>query len=113
MLVRKTVDVKQVEVDMEGAEKTYIRVLISEEDGAPNFLMREFEIKQGGETPYHTHDFEHEIYVLSGEGVAVSEEGESPMRPGTVIFVPSYEEHNFKNTGVESLIFLCLIPIVD
>ncbi|MFH1179934.1 MAG: cupin, partial [Candidatus Bathyarchaeota archaeon] len=51
------------------AEKVKIRWLINEKNGALNFAMRRFEVEPGGYTPYHTHDWEHEVYVLEGEGV--------------------------------------------
>lgn len=70
MLRRKDTDIPATDVEMDGAEGVKIRVIISKEDGAPNCVMRRFTIEPGGHTPYHTHNWEHEIYVLSGEGEA-------------------------------------------
>ncbi len=44
------------------------RVMIGKEDGAQNFCMRMFEMGKDGYTPRHTHDWEHEIFVLVGKG---------------------------------------------
>ncbi|MBN2380683.1 cupin domain-containing protein [candidate division WOR-3 bacterium] len=110
MLVRSITEVKQDQVETEGASGVKIRWLISADEGAPNFAMREFEIEPGGHTPYHSHDWEHEVFVLSGEGTAVSEGKEHPIKKGMVVFVPGREMHNFKNTGSETLRFLCLVP---
>jgi quercetin dioxygenase-like cupin family protein len=110
VLVRKAVDVRQDEVEQEGAAGVKIRWLIAKDDGAPNFAMREFELAPGGHTPHHAHDWEHEVYVLAGEGVVAGEEGEFELKPGMVVFVPPNEKHNFKNTGLEPLRFLCLVP---
>ena len=93
------------------AEKVKIRWLINEKQGAPNFAMRRFEVEPGGFTPYHTHDWEHEVYVLEGNAIAVSKDGETPIGPGSVIFVEPGEEHNFKNLGQKNFVFLCLIPL--
>lgn len=93
------------------AEKVKIRWLINEKQGAPNFAMRRFEIAPGGSTPYHTHEWEHEVYVLDGDAVAVSKEGETKLGPGSVVFVEPNEIHNFKNTGEKTLVFLCMIPL--
>ena len=93
------------------AEKTKIRWLINEKQGAPNFAMRRFEIQPGGSTPYHTHPWEHEVYVLEGSAKAVSKEAETDIGPGSVILVEPNEEHNFKNTGDKPLVFLCMIPL--
>jgi quercetin dioxygenase-like cupin family protein len=110
VLVRKAIGVQQDDVEQEGATGVRIRWLIAKEDGAPNFAMREFEVAPGGHTPYHTHDWEHEVYVLAGEGVAAAEEGEFELKAGVVVFVPPNEKHTFKNTGAEPLRFLCLVP---
>jgi len=88
-----------------------IRWLIDQDTGAENFAMRLFEMEPGGCTPHHTHPWEHEVFILSGTGVVTGEDGEKQFKPGDVVFVPSHEEHQFKNTGYENAMFLCLIPI--
>lgn len=88
-----------------------IRWLIDRETGAPNFSMRLFEMGAGGSTPRHTHPWEHEVFILSGAGVVLGDDGERPFKPGDVLFVPPGEEHQFKNTGDEVARFLCLIPL--
>lgn len=113
MLVRHFSRVKQDKVEQEGAEGVYIRWLISEKDGAPTFAMREFELELQGHTPYHSHAWEHELYVLSGNGAVVGVDGETPLEQGMTVFVPGGEMHSFKNKGKESFRFLCLIPIQD
>jgi quercetin dioxygenase-like cupin family protein len=87
-----------------------VRWLITEETGAPNFAMRQFTVAPGGYTPRHIHPWEHEAFILSGEGVVIGEDGEEQISPGDVVFVPQDEEHQFRNTGDEELRFLCLIP---
>jgi quercetin dioxygenase-like cupin family protein len=98
------------EVNVEGATKTTIRVLLGPEIGAPNFTMRLFEIAPGGSTPSHSHDFEHEIFILSGNGVCVQPYKETPIGPEDAIFMPGGEEHCFRNTGDDTLRIICLIP---
>jgi quercetin dioxygenase-like cupin family protein len=110
MLVRHVSEVKQSKVETEGAVGVNIRWLISKEEGAPSFAMREFEIEPAGHTPYHSHAWEHEVFGLAGEGVVVSADAETPIKPGMAVFVPGGQMHNFKNTGSETLRFLCLIP---
>ena len=110
MLTRKTDEVPKNDVDMEGVEGVRIQVLISKDEGAPNFVMRRFEIDPGGHTPYHQHYWEHEVYVMAGEGVLVGEEGELPLAPDTAAYVAPDDMHNFKNTGSDTFVFLCMIP---
>jgi len=103
-------DEKLEEVTMDGAKGAKIRWLIAEKDGAPNFAMRLFEVAPEGFTPYHTHDWEHENYVLEGEGALVTEEGDKPFKPGDVLYIPPHFKHSYKNTGKTTLKFLCLVP---
>ncbi|MDP8201047.1 MAG: cupin domain-containing protein [Candidatus Tenebribacter burtonii] len=111
MKVKHYSDILLEEVTMEGARKAKIRWLISEKDKAPNFAMRMFEVEPGGFTPYHSHSWEHENFIVEGTGSLVTEDGELPFKPGDVIFVDSHMKHNYKNTGETTLKFLCLIPL--
>ena len=87
-----------------------MRWVIDEKDGAPNFALRIVELEPGASTPFHNHDWEHEVFILEGEGVVKSEQGDMPFNSGTVVFVPPNERHQFRNTGEKPVKFLCLIP---
>jgi quercetin dioxygenase-like cupin family protein len=93
-----------------GAERLKVRWLIAKDDGAKNFAMRFFEVARGGHTPRHSHNWEHEVYVLEGEGVVFCEGVEKKIEPGYVVFVPPNAEHFFRNAGNNELRFLCLVP---
>lgn len=93
-----------------GTSKVKVRWLIDEETGATNFFMRLFEIDSGGFTPLHIHDWEHEVFILEGEGVVVCEDEEKLFRPGNFIFIPPKEKHQFRNSGNKLVKLLCLIP---
>lgn len=100
-------------VQMEGVKDATIREVITERDGAPNFAMRIFEVAPGGHTPLHHHNFEHEVYVLGGCGELESSEGPKPIRQGDAVYVPANALHQFRNTGGETLKFICLIPAMS
>jgi len=93
-----------------GSTKLNVRWLITKEMGAPNFAMRLFEMKPEGHSPFHNHSWEHEVFILEGEGIVVSEGGEKKFRPGDAIFIPPNEKHQFKNNGAKTVKFLCLVP---
>jgi quercetin dioxygenase-like cupin family protein len=97
-------------VTMEGAVNCRMRCLIGPDDKAPSFSMRQFEIAPGGHTPKHAHGYEHQVFILEGAGVVLEENVEHPIKPGTVIFIPPNQVHQFRNTGSGPLKFLCLIP---
>jgi quercetin dioxygenase-like cupin family protein len=97
----------------QGAEGTTIRWLIAKDDGAPNFAMRLFEVAPDGCTPRHQHDWEHEVFILSGEGVVRTADGDVALKGGSAVLVAPSDDHQFRNTGAEPLRMLCMIPHVD
>ncbi len=103
-------EVELEEPDEQGIKDVKLRWLITKKDGAKNFAMRLFEIKAGGYTPLHQHDWEHEVFILEGNGVTRDKTGEETFEKGDAIFVPGMGWHQFVNTGKETLKFLCLIP---
>ena len=97
-------------VTAEGALGVRMRIAVGEPQGAPNFVMRVFDVEPGGHSPYHSHDFEHEVFVLAGKGTLVEECGESPLAPGVVAFVPGGTLHQFRAAAEEGLRFICVVP---
>ena len=87
------------------------RDAISASDGAPRFCMRVFEVEPGSSTPSHSHWWEHEVFVLSGQGAVMSEQGETPITKDSIIFVAPDEHHCFVNTGKDPFRFICIIPL--
>lgn len=103
-------DVKAVDAE-EGASKLRVRWLITKEMGAENFAMRLFQMESRGHSPFHSHPWEHEVFILEGEGIVVGEGHERKFRAGNVIFIPPNEKHQFKNNGEKTVRFLCLVPV--
>ncbi|HPC36577.1 MAG TPA: cupin domain-containing protein [Candidatus Marinimicrobia bacterium] len=93
-----------------GAEKVRRQILLSPSEGAPHFTLRRFEIAPSGQTMYHQHNYEHEIYILSGVGKACGKDSELAVFPNDAILILPDEEHQIVNTGNTPLVFLCLIP---
>jgi quercetin dioxygenase-like cupin family protein len=102
--------VDQKVVDMPGTSNCKVRWLVGPSDGAPNFAMRQFEVAPGGHTPRHSHPYEHEVFVLSGEGTVYCGDTPHKLTAGVCLFVAPDEIHQFRNDGNEPLKFLCLVP---
>jgi quercetin dioxygenase-like cupin family protein len=94
-------------------EKTQVRRLITKEMGAKNFVMRLFEMEPNGYSPLHSHAWEHEVFVLEGDGVIFDGKNVTPLQPGDIAFVFPNEMHQFKNNNEKPLKFLCLIPNIE
>jgi quercetin dioxygenase-like cupin family protein len=97
-------------VDEPGASGVTIRWLITAQDGRTDFCMRHFDVAPGGFTPEHEHDWEHQVFILEGEGTVLGGAETQPFKAGDVIFVAPGERHQFRNTGDGTARFLCLIP---
>jgi quercetin dioxygenase-like cupin family protein len=55
----------------------------------------------------HAHDRNQEvIYMLSGQGVAELEDGNTSLEPGKLIYLGHNRTHKFINTGTEDMTFL-------
>ena len=111
MLVRRAEEMDGKPMEMEGAEGVTMRLMVGRDDGAPNFAMRHFTVASGGHSPRHSHDYEHEVYVVEGRGRVEADGEHRDLRAGDVVFVRPNTTHQFVNTGSEPFTFLCLVPV--
>jgi quercetin dioxygenase-like cupin family protein len=65
MQVKNALEVPAAPV--EGTPGVMVRWLWAAPDGVPTSALRLFDVQPGAATPYHTHLYKHEIYVLSGQ----------------------------------------------
>ncbi|MDD3817809.1 MAG: cupin domain-containing protein [Thiovulaceae bacterium] len=79
-------------------------------DKAPNFAMRKFILKSGGNMPLHTNTVEHEQYVLAGSAKVIMGDEEFIAKKDDVIYIPAGVPHSYDVLGDEDYEFLCLIP---
>jgi mannose-6-phosphate isomerase-like protein (cupin superfamily) len=64
----------------------------------------------GGQTPPHRHNFALEMFfILKGEGIAVCDGKEVPLKAGDSILMPKTGIHWIKNPGTERLYALCIM----
>jgi quercetin dioxygenase-like cupin family protein len=108
MNVKRSLEVSAEPV--EGVPGVTVRWLWAARDGAPTFALRLFEVEPGAATPYHSHAHEHEVYILSGQALVRGKSGGQSLGSGDTVLVLPNEEHQFVNTGLEPLRFLCAIP---
>jgi quercetin dioxygenase-like cupin family protein len=86
------------------------RQLIAKDMRPPNFYMRLFEIAPGGHTPKHSHSWEHEVFIVKGEGEIVLDGREEKLAEGDAVFVEPNELHQFVNSSQSVLRLICVIP---
>ncbi len=111
MLIRRAETMPGKPMAMGGAREVTMRLMVGRADGAPNFAMRHFTVEPGGHTPRHSHDYEHEVYVVAGAARIEQADEFDDLGPGDVVFVRPNTTHQFVNTGSEPFVFLCLGPV--
>lgn len=97
-------------VEMTGATGASMAMMVGRADGAPNFAMRSFSVEDGGHTPRHHHDYEHEVFVIAGRGTVLLGEAEHAIGPGDVVYIEADLEHQFRSVS-GPLRFLCIVPV--
>ena len=110
MIQKPLASVAKQTVTMPGAKECQMQLLAGPADACANFAMRKFTVAPGGHTPLHQHDYEHEILILAGGGVAFGNGKDSPIHPGDVLIVPANEPHQLKNNTSQPLEFICMVP---
>jgi len=113
MKIKPYRDIEARPVEDPAAKGATMRVAIGPDDGAPNFMMRVFTLEPGGHSPRHSHPYEHEVFFHAGGGELFCEGESRAVGPGHVAYVPPGALHQFRNTGPEPLVFVCVIPRPD
>ena len=96
----------------EGYRNVKGKVLISAATGWDDYVMRLFEVGQGGYSANHKHNYPHIVYVLDGEGVLEMDGKIYPIQNGSFAFIENNIQHQLRNTGKngEVLKFTCIVP---
>ena len=110
MIVSNEKKINSQKVDHPEAKNALMKVLISPKEGWEGYVMRIFELEEGGYTPKHAHDWPHINYILEGSGTLFLDGSENNIGAGSYAYVPSNELHQFKNTGNGTLRFICIVP---
>ncbi|WP_368506505.1 cupin domain-containing protein [Caloramator sp. CAR-1] len=110
MIVSHIDDVKGIEINNDLVKNAVKKVLITPKEGWEGYVMRVFELSEGGFTPRHTHPWPHINYILEGEGILHVEGKDYEIKKGSFAYVPSNALHQFMNKGKETLKFICIVP---
>lgn len=95
----------------EGSHNVKMKQLIGREDGARKTAMHELIIGKGGYSAKHRHEWDHQLVVTQGRGLAILNRKKIPLRPGIVLLVQSNEEHQFSQRGTRPLHFVTVTPL--
>ncbi len=83
------------------------KVLVDEVSGAKNVMVCHAELPPGAESDVHSREEEEIIYVLNGEQVIRTPDGEEyRLVPGSLLFIPPGTVHQHTNPHAEPVRFL-------
>lgn len=87
-----------------------VKWLLSKEMGTPNFELRYFECNKENKGIAQKHPFEHEVFVVKGEGIVENGKTKHRLKQGDAVLVLPDELHQFYNVEEEPFGFICVIP---
>lgn len=111
MFVGSIDKIAESEVKEKDVKGVTMKIVLGQDQGAPNFVMRVFEIAPDGYTAYHTHAWEHGVYVLEGNGAVRQDQKLYELSKGSVVLVKPNEPHQFLNKANVPFKFICVVPI--
>jgi quercetin dioxygenase-like cupin family protein len=109
MIIKKKKEFSPIIMEDDRSSGIRFYPMLTAKDGTPTFAMRLFEIGPGGHTPRHSHDWEHEVYIVSGRGSVLKGNDMVEIEKDDFIFVEPLELHQFK-AGDEGLRMICVVP---
>jgi quercetin dioxygenase-like cupin family protein len=112
ILVVNSANVPLEDMAKQGAVNAKVRYLVDERHGSERFALRLYSVQKNGHTPLDQHEYEHQVYIVSGQGFLREAADDStpmkPLKPGDTVFIPSNAVHQFINERDEPLVFLCV-----
>ena len=107
----KIISIDKVEtkkVQMEGAAGAWKQIPLGGQDDTPVYSYRVFTLEAGGNTPYHSHPYEHMNFIIEGEGVLKDETGEEKLlKKGDFALVYPNEKHQYRNNSSGVFRMIC------
>ena len=82
--------------------------VISGKAFCPGFMAALTRVEPGGEFPVHAHDYVHAFTVLDGTASFTLNGQEMGGGKGTVVRVPPYMPHGYRNQGPGDLVLLVI-----
>ncbi len=110
MFLDNVKNIKDEKVDLEGVKDTVKKILIGPKEGWTDYVMRQFNVSKGGNTPKHKHNWPHINYILEGKGTVLINNKENEVEKGSIAYIEAGAIHQFKADKNDNLLFLCIIP---
>jgi mannose-6-phosphate isomerase-like protein (cupin superfamily) len=86
------------------------QILIGWDENSPNFALRYFTIPPRGFSNLDHHEHDHGVIIMHGRARVMMGETFEEVSEGDVVYIPSWERHQFENLTDEPFSFLCIVP---
>lgn len=86
------------------------RVLIGQDEGAEDFIIRYFTLPPGGYSALESHRHQHGVVVVQGRGRVLLGDHWSEIGVGDAIYIAPNELHQLRADAQQPLGFICVIP---
>jgi quercetin dioxygenase-like cupin family protein len=96
--------------EYKGASQATETWLIGKAEGAENFAMRYYELGPGGHSREEDHPYDHGVIIIRGAGEVLIGEQMHPVGQGDVVYIAPDARHQMRNTGDDTLGWICVIP---
>lgn len=83
--------------------------LIGAKGEGTDFNLRYFEVAPGGMTSLETHEHEHVVVGIRGEGICIVRKKEYSIGFMDVIYIPPGAPHQLRNEGRAPFGFFCIV----
>lgn len=110
MIIKHVDNTASFEIESDAVKHTKMQVLVGEQEGWDSHVMRVLTVDAKGYTPKHSHPWPHINYVISGTGTLLVKDTLHPLTAGSYAYVDEDTLHQFKNTGSDPLVFICIVP---
>jgi len=103
-------DLNRIHLNPSVTKEASMKVLVSENEGWKDHVLRVVEVGKDGYTPKHKHPWPHINYFLEGSGQLEIGGMIHEVKAGSYAFVPGDTLHQFRNNSDETLKFICIVP---
>lgn len=110
MIVSNIKDIEGKVIDSPEVKNAVMKVLVSQNEGWEDHVMRIMELDENGYTPRHSHPWPHINFMVEGKGILHLDGVDHEVEQGSFAFVPADKEHQFLNRGQGKFKFICIVP---
>lgn len=86
------------------------RILIGQDEGAEDFIVRYFTIPAGGHSSLESHRHQHGVVIVNGRGRVLLGAEWSEIGVGDAVFIAPDETHQLRADESGPLGFICVVP---